>query len=165
MEASEIKDSKPEILNFVEEHKGELLLSFTEVVKLIGFEDVEDDDYYYVCQSLREGKTLISCVGSLYPLKGKLPDEEYEYLVHFFDMNIEFSLKKQKMEYLNKALEDLKKNGLYVGYVFLDLDIGTVDSQVFDSFEEADEILKMSKSDNDSKRIVPIIDYERDDYR
>lgn len=160
---SEFKDPKPEILEFVEKHKGELLLDSCEVVRLVGFEDVEDDDYYYVVHSLRSGKFLTSCVGALYPLKGVLPDKEYEELVRVFDLNIKQALYRQKMEYLEKSLENLKKQGLDVGYVFLDPSIGTVDSTVFDSYEDADKILKRSNYDNDKRRIVPIIDcYEEE---
>lgn len=164
MDASEFKDSKPEILEFIEKHKGELLLDFHEVVRLVGFEDIEDDDYYYVLHSLRSGKYLESCVGSLCPLKGFLPDKEYDELVHVFDLNIEFALQKQKIEYLETALENLKKQGLSVGYVFLDSMIGTVDSTIFDSYKEAEMILRLSNYENDQRKIVPIIiNYEGDE--
>jgi len=160
MDTSEFKDPKPEILEFIEKHKGELLLDFHEVVRLVGF-DEDEDDYYYVLHSLRSGKYLESCVGSLCPLKGFIPDKEYNELVRVFDLNIGFALQKQKIEYLDTALENLKKQDLKVGYVFLDPLIGTVDSTVFDSYEEAETILRGNKDRN--IRIVPIIDYEGED--
>jgi len=157
---SKFKDPKPEILEFIEKHKGELLLNFDKVVRLIGFNE-DEDDYYYVLHSLISGKYLESCVGSLCPLKGFLPDKEYDELVHFFDLNIERALQKQKIEYLETALENLKEQGFSVGYVFLDPLIGTVDSMVFESYEDAERILKRNNDMNE--RIVPIIDYEGED--
>ena len=103
------KDPKPEILEFVEKHKGELVLDLHEVVKLVGFEDIENDDYYYVCLSLIKGKYLESCVGNLYPLKGVLPDNEYDELIRVFDLNIEQTLQSQKK--LNKVV--VKYDPLY----------------------------------------------------
>jgi hypothetical protein len=160
MGTSEFKDPKPEILEFIEKHKGELLLNSHEVVKLIGF-DEDEDDYYYVLHSLINGKYLESCVGALYPLKGVLPNKEYDCLVNIFNINIGFKLQKQKIEYLTKSLENLKKQGLSVGYVLLDHLIGTVDSTVFDTYEDAERVLKGYKDIN--VRIVPIIDYEGED--
>jgi hypothetical protein len=160
MDASEIKDSKPRILEFIEKHKGELLLDFHEVVRLVGF-DEDDQDYYYVLHSLKSGKYLESCVGALYPLKGVLPEKEYDCLVSIFDLNIKFALHKQKIEYLETALENLKKQGLSVGYVYLDPIIGTVDSTIFDTYEDAERVLNRNKDID--VRIVPIIDYEGDE--
>ena len=153
----EFKDSKQEILEYIEKHKGELVLSHHEAVRLVGF-DEDEDDYYYVVHSLKSGKYLESCVGSLCPLKGFLPDEEYDKLVRVFDLNIEFALQKQKIEYLETALENLKKQGLSVGYVYLDPLIGTVDSTVFETYKEAKEILG-----DTNYRIVPVIDYMGED--
>jgi hypothetical protein len=86
---------KSEVIKFIEEHKGELMLDFTTVVKLTGF-DEDDLDYYYKCQSLIKGEYYTSCVCDLFPLKGIVPNETYEYLVHHFDMNIEMALAAQE---------------------------------------------------------------------
>jgi len=89
------KDPKKEIVEFIEEHKGELLLDFTTVVKLVGFFE-DENDYYYECISLNKGVYYKSCVGAFYTLKGVLPDKEYDYLVHFFGLNVDFALQAQR---------------------------------------------------------------------
>jgi hypothetical protein len=56
-----------------------------DVVKLVGFEEDERDYYYTVyCKS---GKSCISCVGKLIPLKGSISDADYKGMVHGWDLN------------------------------------------------------------------------------
>jgi hypothetical protein len=47
----------------------------------------EPDDYYYRLFSIEHGIYLSSCVGWIYPLKGRLPDREYQSLRNVFDLN------------------------------------------------------------------------------
>ena len=83
--------NKKSILAFVKKHKNEIMLdSCGRLVKLVGFVDGEDD-YYYRLEILSHQylatNLLESCVGWMYPLKGRLPKREYENLVQFFNLN------------------------------------------------------------------------------
>ena len=89
------KDPKDDILKFIKEHKEELLLNNTAVVRLVGFHE-DDQDYYYAILSLMSGFSYLSCVGSLIPLKGVLPEKEYNQIDHFFNLNIGHAIYNQK---------------------------------------------------------------------
>jgi hypothetical protein len=83
----------------VNPHLNELVLDGGfNVVKLLGaIEDKEDPnpDYYYLFQypgsykpDSNNGQVLWhSCVGTFYPLKGRLPDNEYNRLVELWEIN------------------------------------------------------------------------------
>lgn len=84
-------DNRTLTIEFVEKHKGELLLHMDHVVRLKGF--YEDDDYYYDVVELGKNqeagpqKVYISCCLALIPLKGQLDPEDYEMLETFFQYN------------------------------------------------------------------------------
>jgi len=72
----------------VEDHKDELCINLCcEIVKLVGFVDILEDDFYYEVISLDKGKYLESCVMSLFWLKNVIPDKEYNTLYKIFDLN------------------------------------------------------------------------------
>jgi len=82
-----VDSNRKRILAFIKEHKNELMIdpSF-DIVKLVGFSE-DDVDYYYVVFNKERGKTHVSCVGKLIPLKGALSDEDYNLMVHGWDLN------------------------------------------------------------------------------
>ncbi len=74
----------------VNRHRGELVLYLFDVVKLIGWTDQYDDDYYWIIQSpcdYRDSIKLASCVGDFIWLKNHLSQWNYAYLLNVFDMN------------------------------------------------------------------------------
>ena len=81
--------NKRNIVGFVKRHKDELVLDGFEVVRLIGWEDVPDEDYYWKLRRPRMVQNILlsSCVGGLIPLKGSLTPNEYTYLDRFFKRN------------------------------------------------------------------------------
>jgi hypothetical protein len=89
-----MKDNKKFFKRFVSKHKGELVLDCFDVVRLDGFAE-DDIDYYYICTG-RRGEEWISCVGALYPLKGILPEKQYERLLKVFNLNVKFWLDTAK---------------------------------------------------------------------
>lgn len=98
------ESSKVDILQFVEKHKGELVIDGIEAVRLISFKK-DRDDYYYEVQSLRRGRYWTSCVGRLIPLKGCISDKEYDCIEHLFNLNIGWSLERQKLCDAKKKIE------------------------------------------------------------
>ena len=87
-------DTYKEILEKAKPHIGTLVLDMFEVVLLVGVE-ADEDDFYYVYQpakgsgwARKDGKEYwASCVGTYYPLKGVLPEREYNYLVWLWNNN------------------------------------------------------------------------------
>ena len=65
------------------EHGGELVLDFTEIVRLIGIEYGEDD-YYWKLRDYKGKEYLSSCVARIVPLKNCLEKEFYNYLDTFY---------------------------------------------------------------------------------
>ena len=75
-----------ELYDFIQEHRGELVLDFWEVVRLEEIVDGEDD-LYYVYRPLRKEIHYSTCVGAPILLKGQISDKEYEHLEGMFLMN------------------------------------------------------------------------------
>ena len=82
------------IINEVEKYQDTLVLDLDVVVILRGYE-IGEEDYYYVFQKLRTDIYQSSCVGGFIPLKGFLPDVEYERLRSLFESNQRHYLKIQ----------------------------------------------------------------------
>ena len=93
-----IDDNLFHIIQFVEEHCQELVLECHEMVRLMGISSCKDDDYYWVIMDYRGETKLSSCVGTLWPLKGILPKEQYQYLNYFFHINNIFTDDKERDE-------------------------------------------------------------------
>lgn len=68
-------------------YENTLVLDHFEVVNLIDVEDHPNDDFYWVYFSLYRGKYLSSCVGGWVPLKGHIPDDDYERLKYVWNLN------------------------------------------------------------------------------
>jgi hypothetical protein len=47
----------------------------------------EPEDFYWKLKQPKRGTYLSSCVGGWIPLKGKIDDEEYKRLEHYFNIN------------------------------------------------------------------------------
>jgi hypothetical protein len=72
----------------VNKHRNELVLdSPFKVVKLLGWTDQYEDDYYWVVLSHREGIQLYSCVGGFVWLKNKLSGFDYYCAVEVWNLN------------------------------------------------------------------------------
>jgi|GEM_PF-3024854 len=72
----------------VDIHRNELVLDYPfEVVKLLGWTDQYDDDYYWVIYRRRVGIVLYSCVGGFIWLKKSLSGFDYYRMVNNWDMN------------------------------------------------------------------------------
>lgn len=78
-------DNKTLIIEEYEQLKGQLVLSYFEVYRLIGIVD-DEEDYYW---ALYDGRKLhlSSCVGGVIPLKGRLAEKDYERLVMIAKLN------------------------------------------------------------------------------
>lgn len=71
----------------VNTHRNELVLgSPFEIVKLLGWTDQFDDDYYYIIQ-IRDKISLYSCVGGFVWLKNKLSGFDYYHTVEVWNLN------------------------------------------------------------------------------
>jgi len=79
-------DNFNQLLDFVRQHKNELMIDPAfDIVKLVGLSE-DDYDYYYIVYG-KNGKTKISCVGKLIPLKGVLNDKDYNILINQWELN------------------------------------------------------------------------------
>ena len=80
----------PEIIQWeVNRHRNELVWHGPfEVVKLLGWTDQYEDDYYYVVAKWPAGIQLISCVGGFTWLKKRMPIWRYKYEDEIFTLNI-----------------------------------------------------------------------------
>ena len=69
-------------------HIGTLVLDFFEVVLLVGVE-ADEEDYYYVYQTVKggRGEYWSSAVGSYIPLKGLMDENKYTYLAWVWNNN------------------------------------------------------------------------------
>jgi hypothetical protein len=77
----------PEIIQHeCNKHRNEIVLDMFGVVKLLGWTDQFEDDFYYIVVDGYDVK-LISCVGGLVWLKNKLDLWEYSCLQRTFEMN------------------------------------------------------------------------------
>jgi hypothetical protein len=86
------KDNAFMIQRKVNKYRNQLMLDdISGVIKLLGWTDQFESDYYYIVQSRRYGVKenifLYSCVGSFIPLKGKLSKFDYMRLEQLWDMN------------------------------------------------------------------------------
>jgi hypothetical protein len=82
-----IKEQKEFFADFIKRHSGELMLNYFEVVRFEGVIDEDEYDLYYRVLSTR-GVYRVSCVGKLIPLKGVLPEEDYNHLESVFNVNL-----------------------------------------------------------------------------
>lgn len=106
----EFKDPKPEILAFIEKHKGEIVLEDVGgVVRLDGFYE-DEMDYYYKVFKLGSGTVMYSCVGGLIPLKGYIPDKEYDRVERIFNLNAD--VHQEVIENLEKDYRELVAPGI-----------------------------------------------------
>ena len=103
-------DNKPLILQFIEEHKGELLLTtHATVVRLIGFAE-DDIDYYWKVFSLETwDEQLESCACGLIPLKNVIPSKDYDYLKHFVEINEDMWREARLRDRKEKLEKELKE--------------------------------------------------------
>lgn len=75
------------IVNEVFEHKNELVLEgYTVCLLLDGIAD-DNMDWYYRLVVPNEGIIYHSCVGRITFLKGKINDDDYNYIYDLFKMN------------------------------------------------------------------------------
>lgn len=86
------KDNAFMIQREVNKHRNQLMLDDVYgVIKLIGWTDQFESDYYYIAQVIRHEESdnvfLYSCVGSFIPLKGRLPEFTYLRLEQLWYMN------------------------------------------------------------------------------
>jgi len=71
------------------QYKDTLVLDGFTVVRLEGLDLEQDDgDFYWEFRHLSGEKVLTSCVMRFVPLKGKLDNEDYEYLERAFRLNL-----------------------------------------------------------------------------
>ncbi len=81
-------DSAKLIQRDVAKHRNELVWDTPfNVVRLMGWTDREEDDYYWVIYDRRQGVCLHSCVGGFVWLKDYLPLWEYHYANEVFELN------------------------------------------------------------------------------
>ena len=93
-------DTFRNIVKEAEPYFGTLVLDMFEMVLLIGV-DADEHDYYYVYQPTKGGGWnkdgevyWSSCVGTYYPLKGVLPDKQYDRLVWLWNNNFNEGIAK-----------------------------------------------------------------------
>lgn len=61
-------------------------MSSMKVVSLVGL-DEDVDDYYWVFDVDRDKRNFVSCCLGFTPLKGVIPDKDYEYLKNMWNLN------------------------------------------------------------------------------
>ena len=97
------------IKDFVNKHRGELVLDTFDVVMLEGFEDVPDEDYYWIVTG-EKGTYWTSCVSVLYPLKNVLPEEQYNRMLEIYNLNAsrwkELAEVSRKQEQINHQVSN-----------------------------------------------------------
>jgi len=78
-------DNKTLIIEEYEQLKGQFVLNYFEVQRLIGIVET-DFDYYW---ALYDGRKLhlSSCVGGVIPLKGRLAEKDYNTLIRIAKLN------------------------------------------------------------------------------
>lgn len=76
----------------LDSYKGTLVLDGFKVVLLLDAVEEEDDFYWVYYHPNRRGYDtslyLSSCVGGYTPLKGFIPDEDYDRMVKIFELNL-----------------------------------------------------------------------------
>lgn len=72
--------------DFIEKHRGEIMLDMFDIVRLEEIVDGEDD-FYYVYRKVYKGVHYSSYVGSPILLKGQISDKEYKFLEEIFFRN------------------------------------------------------------------------------
>lgn len=70
-----------------EPYLNTLVLDLDKVVRLVGVVE-EEDDFYWVYDSLTKGTYYSSCVMGWTKLKGSIPDEDYNRLVDIWNLNM-----------------------------------------------------------------------------
>jgi len=81
-------DNAKSIQHEVNKHRNELVWdSPFSVVRLMGWTDQFEDDYYWVISDRTRGVCLSSCVGGFVWLKDYLPLWEYYYADKIFELN------------------------------------------------------------------------------
>lgn len=100
-------------------HRFEFVLTEFKVVKLIDVWDGEDD-YYWIYQNWGGSISFSTCCGSWTPLKGVLPDDEYDRIVKswslnymWFDLTIEVN---KRLNYLQKYIDNFDTMTDYYSY-------------------------------------------------
>lgn len=76
-----------ELKKELEPYKNTLVIDeFDRISRLV---DVEDgtEDFYWVFDNKNEGIHKCSCVGGWIPLKGVIPDKDYNRMVHTWNLN------------------------------------------------------------------------------
>jgi hypothetical protein len=72
----------------INKHRNELVIQAPfQIVKLLGWTDQYDEDYYYVIYSPGRGLVLSSCVGGFVWLKGNLSGFDYYHMVATWELN------------------------------------------------------------------------------
>jgi len=74
------------IKEFKRYHNHICISNFTDMYRLIGLEEAEED-YYYILMTLQGNLVISSCVGNLYSLKDYLPQGLYEKTDNIFNIN------------------------------------------------------------------------------
>ena len=86
------RSNKKLIQKEVNKYRNQLMLdSPFSVIKLLGWTDQYEEDYYWVVQERKNSEgsiTLYSCVGGFIPLKKKLRTFEYLQLVNLWNLNM-----------------------------------------------------------------------------
>ncbi len=79
------------ILQEIKEHSGEIVIFFNVMVRLIGFEETDNEfdcDYYYVVEKYGHAETTrMTCVSGFIPLKKYIPKEDYDSIDNMFQLN------------------------------------------------------------------------------
>jgi len=72
--------------------RNELVIDHLEIVKLLGWTDQYDDDYYWVILRYKDNKIVLSsCVSGFKRLKGKLSGFDYYQLEDWWKLNVDES--------------------------------------------------------------------------
>lgn len=100
------RDSNPQLIQKeANQMRGEIVLDHFNTVRLLGWTDQFEEDYYWVYLIRdREGTPKLSyssCVGGPIRLKGSLPDFEYQMLdnlagMNFYDIELGLKLCEEK---------------------------------------------------------------------
>ncbi len=100
-------DNKTLIIEEYEQLKGQFVLNFFDVQRLIGIVETEEDYYW----ALYDGRKLhlSSCVGGVIPLKGRLDEKDYNRLIRIAKLN--------HYDYMGLNHEDEEKRKKYEDFI------------------------------------------------
>ena len=119
-----MEDNLKIIISEFEQHKGQFVITESwEIERLIAIGD-DEDDYYYITWNGRKS-TWNTCVGKIIPLKGCIPDKDYNEFIRLAKLNHwdqkDVWNNKKEPELIRRTVEKTKGKDKYLTEVCWEL--------------------------------------------